>query len=224
MELSQDQYTTYMSDGELMSFGRDGISYLWSNAEIPVTFDDATIAVSSSGRQLVEGTMSEMNKELCGCFHFRYIHGHRIEVCKFFNSYLIQFHFRPAKLSDFNRVLIKNDPREEKNVCQSYVGMQNGTQDLQLGNRCFQKKVVQHELLHSAGIYHEHARPDRDEYIHVNEDCIMSDDMYKNFKIQETARTYGLAYNPKSIMHYDSKSGAGKGCRTITSKVHFVFM
>ena len=80
MELSQDQYTTYMSDGELMSFGRDGISYLWSNAEIPVTFDDATIPVSSSGRQLVEGTMSEMNKELCGCFRFRYIH---ITVLKF---------------------------------------------------------------------------------------------------------------------------------------------
>merc|ERR1711862_693568 len=29
------------------------------------------IPVSSSGRQLVEGTMSEMNKELCGCFRFR---------------------------------------------------------------------------------------------------------------------------------------------------------
>lgn len=71
MELSQEQYDVYVSDGEMMSFGKYGISYLWPNAEIPVAFDDATIPVESSGRQMVVGTMTEMNKELCGCFRFR---------------------------------------------------------------------------------------------------------------------------------------------------------
>ena len=71
MELSDEQYDTYLSDGEMMSFGRDGTSYIWPNAEIPVAFDEATIPVGSFGRLLVEGTMTEMNKGLCGCFRFR---------------------------------------------------------------------------------------------------------------------------------------------------------
>ena len=71
MELSQDQYDLYVSNGEMMSFGIQGISYLWPNAEIPVAFDGATIPVGSSGRLMVVGTMTEMNKDLQGTlYHF----------------------------------------------------------------------------------------------------------------------------------------------------------
>ena len=120
-------------------------------------------------------------------------------------------------MSDFDKVLIKSELGKD-DVCSSFVGKQNGTQKLHLGKNCFQKGVVQHELLHSSGIYHEHSRPDRNDFIKVNEACIQNDRQF-NFKIRQTSNTYGLAYNPKSIMHYGAKDFAREGCKTISSKV-----
>ena len=72
MRLTQDQYDSFnMSDEETaQSFGRHGIDYLWSDGEMPVSFD-SRYPISSTGRTMVEETMTEMNKELCGCFRFR---------------------------------------------------------------------------------------------------------------------------------------------------------
>ena len=74
MALSADQFSTYMGDtnDQRFSFGRKGPEYLWPNREMPVDFDNETMLEQSHGRKFVEGSMSEMNKELCGCFRFRY--------------------------------------------------------------------------------------------------------------------------------------------------------
>jgi hydrogenase maturation factor HypF (carbamoyltransferase family) len=37
---------------------------------------------------------------------------------------------------------------------------------------CVAERVVQHELLHVMGFYHEHSRPDRDDYITIKWDNI----------------------------------------------------
>ena len=84
--------------------------------------------------------------------------------------------FRPAKPSDVNKVLIQNNQTD--NGCWSSVGKQNGTQVLEISDWCFNNRSVPHELLHAAGIYHEHARPDRDDFIEVHNDCIT--DGYEN--------------------------------------------
>ena len=53
--------------------------------------------------------------------------------------------------------------------CWSYVGNISPTsQSLNLGYGCMNKRTIQHEFLHALGFFHEHTRPDRDEYIKGN--------------------------------------------------------
>ena len=123
---------------------------------------------------------------------------------------------RPAKPTDVNKVIIRNDESDLR--CWSSVGQQGGIQYIQLTQGCFVEEAVSHELMHSIGFLHEHQRPDRDEYVHVNESCIQKGKEH-NFKIQKDLLTYGLKYRAKSIMHYSSDAFTIGNCQTITSKV-----
>ncbi|XP_055353116.1 uncharacterized protein LOC129599021 isoform X2 [Paramacrobiotus metropolitanus] len=93
--------------------------------------------------------------------------------------------------------------------CSSFLGMKQHSggagQPLYLGNdlnaSCMVTGIVQHEILHALGMYHEHSRPDRDAYIDINPDAIMPG-REANFNIKPKARTYGIEYDLESIMHY----------------------
>ena len=53
--------------------------------------------------------------------------------------------------------------------CWSYVGnISPYSQSLNLGYGCMNKRIIQHEFLHALGFFHEHTRPDRDNYITGN--------------------------------------------------------
>lgn len=57
--------------------------------------------------------------------------------------------------------------------CCSFVGMKgDGRQDLSLGKRCDKFGIAVHELGHAIGFWHEHTRPDRDEYIDLIEENV----------------------------------------------------
>ena len=59
--------------------------------------------------------------------------------------------------------------------CWSYVGMQPELKDGQkvsLAPECWNKGIIQHELMHVLGFFHEHSRHDRDEHIELNTDNI----------------------------------------------------
>ncbi|XP_033108753.1 uncharacterized protein LOC117110233 [Anneissia japonica] len=73
-------------------------------------------------------------------------------------------------------------------------------QPLRLTNRClqFQGNIV-HELLHTAGFYHEQSRPDRDEYVQINWLNIAQSKAY-NF-VKENINT-NYPYDLNSILHY----------------------
>ena len=66
--------------------------------------------------------------------------------------------------------------------CYAEIGMQKraDSQGMFLGkDNCFNKETITHELLHSLGFFHEHSRPDRDqwikvEYENVDESIIMN--------------------------------------------------
>jgi len=52
--------------------------------------------------------------------------------------------------------------------CQSSIGKTGGKQDLSLEDqKCMTKNTAIHELLHAAGLWHLHSRPDRDKYINI---------------------------------------------------------
>ena len=132
------------------------------------------------------------------------------------------FFYRPARSTDVNKVLIRNDPSD--NGCWSYVGnQQKGTQIIEISEWGFNNRTVPHELLHGMGIYHEQSRPDRDNYVEIHDKCIQSG-RENNLDKQTTSKTYGIEYNPKSIMHYSSTAfSKHSGCKTITSRVNFVY-
>ena len=79
--------------------------------------------------------------------------------------------------------------------------------------------VVMHELGHAIGFYHEHTRPDRDEFVDVIYDNIRDgaeNQFYKNQPGQ--TNTLGLEYDLQSIMHYRRNKFSKNGSDTIRAK------
>jgi hypothetical protein len=81
---------------------------------------------------------------------------------------------------------------------------------------CSTKNVIVHELLHSAGLWHMHSRPDRDKYINVYLENVKPQLRYA-FDIHQGK------YNPNffdynSIMLYFGKAFSANGQDTMTKK------
>ena len=136
-------------------------------------------------------------------------------------KYVIICISRPAKPTDANKVIIRNDPNHilyHEGECWSSAGNCKGVQYIQLSDRCFSERTISHELMHSIGFLHEHQRPDRDLYVYINESCITKG-YEEEFKIHKNLLTFGLRYRAKSIMHYSSNAFSVGNCPTIISKV-----
>lgn len=89
--------------------------------------------------------------------------------------------------------------------CYSAIGRQTGKQDLSLTAACFTsgKGTIIHEFMHALGIWHEHTRPDRDNYVYVYFEHILTEaqDNYKK-RPQNMVDLVGEPYDYYSIMHY----------------------
>ncbi|XP_078540687.1 embryonic protein UVS.2-like [Lissotriton helveticus] len=84
--------------------------------------------------------------------------------------------------------------------CWSYTGKTGGGQLLSLSGECLQKGVIQHELNHALGFYHEHTRSDRDNYLTIMKENIAPEDLLNFY--QENTNNLGLPYDYASVMHY----------------------
>ena len=84
--------------------------------------------------------------------------------------------------------------------------------------------IAAHELGHALGMYHEHQRPDRDEYVTIVKENVVDDDTYiNNFpKVEEElVNDYGLPYDFASIMGYGAKV---KKKSSIVTRTDFLFV
>ncbi|PKK69819.1 hypothetical protein RhiirC2_850413 [Rhizophagus irregularis] len=88
----------------------------------------------------------------------------------------------------------------EKGGYWSYVGKQGGEQELSVAKGWpHPTGSAMHELMHAIGFYHEHCRPDRDQYVIVDKEKI---DNINYEKLRKSdVRWFGL-YDKESIMHY----------------------
>ncbi|XP_021379895.1 uncharacterized protein LOC110467213 [Mizuhopecten yessoensis] len=122
----------------------------------------------------------------------------------------IQFKKRTKDTKDYVRII--SEPG-----CWSSVGRQGGEQKLSLGRGCEREiGTAIHELLHTVGFWHEHARPDRDEYVQIVYPNISPRYVPDFLAINETlSKPRGFPYDYKSIMHYKDRTFTQNGGKTI---------
>jgi len=55
-----------------------------------------------------------------------------------------------------------------RNGCDSFIGKQGGRQTMNLQSPgCMHIGTVIHEMIHALGLFHEQARPDRDDHVNI---------------------------------------------------------
>lgn len=106
--------------------------------------------------------------------------------------------------------------------CKSYVGCKGGPQSVLLGEGCASIGTAVHELLHAVGLWHEHSRVDRDDYIQIFLDNLGNpgDVIHFNKVSQALFKSVpDVGYDVESIMHYSSfafaRESRGYDVRTI---------
>uniref|UniRef100_A0A7I5EAH1 Metalloendopeptidase n=1 Tax=Haemonchus contortus TaxID=6289 RepID=A0A7I5EAH1_HAECO len=92
----------------------------------------------------------------------------------------------------------------DKCGCCSYVGRRgDGPQAISIGKNCDKFGIVVHELGHVVGFWHEHTRPDRDDYVDIFYKSIQPGQDYNFEKSKpEEVDSLGEPYDFDSIMHY----------------------
>lgn len=104
--------------------------------------------------------------------------------------------------------------------CYSYVGKasskENTGQKLNLDVRCITNGIIQHELLHALGLYHEQSRSDRDSFIQVKFQNINPED-HPQFEKQTIDTSMGIEYDYGSVMHYGPFAFSNNTQKTIES-------
>uniref|UniRef100_A0A8B9RKP1 Metalloendopeptidase n=1 Tax=Astyanax mexicanus TaxID=7994 RepID=A0A8B9RKP1_ASTMX len=95
------------------------------------------------------------------------------------------------------------------------LGRTGGKQVVSLSTRgCVYHGIVQHELNHALGFYHEHTRSDRDRYVTINWQNI-DPTMQYNFN-KENTNNLNTPYDYSSVMHYGKTAFTINGLNTIT--------
>ncbi|XP_047244792.1 low choriolytic enzyme-like [Girardinichthys multiradiatus] len=103
---------------------------------------------------------------------------------------------------------------EPKYGCFSLMGRVGDKQLVPLQRSgCMNNGIIQHELLHALGFYHEHTCNDLDQYVRINWENVQ-DYFLHNFKKMDTDNF--SPYDYSSVMQYGKTAFGKKGAETIT--------
>ncbi|KAE8587877.1 hypothetical protein XENTR_v10022160 [Xenopus tropicalis] len=101
--------------------------------------------------------------------------------------------------------------------CASSIGKSGGAQRVALdANGCMSMGIIEHELNHALGFYHEQNRSDRDDYVIIHPENILPDSL-NNFNKYDT-NNLGTEYDYNSVMHYARDAFSKNGKATIEPK------
>jgi hypothetical protein len=99
--------------------------------------------------------------------------------------------------------------------CASYVGFVGGPQPVWLASKCRVKYVIQHEVMHAIGIFHEQSRKDRDDFITLHRENMLPG--YDVNFAKQTNMIQATPYDKQSVMHYGRLLFSKNGMPTMTS-------
>nr|BAO25123.1 hatching enzyme [Verasper variegatus] len=103
---------------------------------------------------------------------------------------------------------------EPRYGCASLLGHVGDKQVVSLQRYgCIKHGIIQHEVLHALGFYHEHTRSDRDEYVQINWENI-NEYFVNNFRMMDT-NNLNTPYDYTSVMHYGRTAFGIKRAETI---------
>lgn len=107
------------------------------------------------------------------------------------------------------------------NGCWSYVGnLQEGRQELSIGERCDHIAVVEHEFLHALGFWHEQSRADRDDYVTIMWDKIETGREHNFLKYDDIETdSLNVPYDYTSLMHYEKTAFQNGSDPTIVTNI-----
>uniref|UniRef100_A0A8B9QSW8 Metalloendopeptidase n=1 Tax=Anas platyrhynchos TaxID=8839 RepID=A0A8B9QSW8_ANAPL len=110
---------------------------------------------------------------------------------------------------------------EKLDGCWSYVGDLQRGQTVSIGERCDYKAIVEHELLHALGFYHEQSRTDRDDYVQIWWDEIIEGFAYAFDKHNDSfLDDLNTPYDYESVLHYGPYSfNINSNVPSITTKI-----
>lgn len=106
------------------------------------------------------------------------------------------------------------DPADTSGSGYAYIGRIGGAQIIHCAINCT-VSVLAHEMGHSAGLYHEQSRPDRNTYVNLNYSHIQTNQM-DDATATDNDWIYG-PYDFASVMQYDAFSLSADGSQTIQS-------
>ncbi|XP_036393814.1 meprin A subunit beta-like [Megalops cyprinoides] len=123
--------------------------------------------------------------------------------------------FKPRD-TELNYVSVKKDAG-----CFSYVGNARiGGQILSIGLGCDYLGIVEHEFLHALGFYHEQSRYDRDDYVTIVWENILTGREHNFLKYSKNeTTTLDTQYDYTSVMHYGKNEFANRTGPTIITKL-----
>ncbi|XP_055633865.1 zinc metalloproteinase nas-4-like [Toxorhynchites rutilus septentrionalis] len=88
---------------------------------------------------------------------------------------------------------------------------------------CITIATIVHEIMHALGCYHEHVRPDRDDYVSIDTSALkekyQKDQSYwdANYARMSSSQVdlYGIPYDYTSVMHYSKYAAAASYSRPV---------
>jgi hypothetical protein len=127
---------------------------------------------------------------------------------------LTSLRFHPRTPQDTNYV--KFVPSAPGTNCSSYVGKQGFEQEVRLEEACSTGAVI-HEIGHAVGLWHEQSRSDRDHYVTIHLENVLSGQEHNFAKLSSGTLDIG-PYDVNSIMHYGAYDFTSNGLPTIVRK------
>ncbi len=120
--------------------------------------------------------------------------------------------FSRATDATHDYVLFTN--RHGRGCFSNMIGRAGGRQVINLGRGCESIGIIEHEIGHAIGFWHEHSRPDRDRYVRVNMENVKHGASFNFMSRNEfEVDNQGSYYDYGSLMHYSltsfSKSFSG---------------